>query len=52
MNKFLFMAVLAVVGTWAEERVQDRDSILWLCLTFFKERYKEVAIPNLQCRGV
>ena len=50
MKKFLFMAVLEVVGTWAEERVKDRDSILWLCLTFFRERYAEVAIQNWEGR--
>ena len=45
MKKFLFMAVLEVVGTWAEERVKDRDSILWLLLSH-RERYPEVAIQN------
>ena len=29
MKKSLFMAALGVVGTWAEERVKDRDSWLW-----------------------
>ena len=45
MKKFLFMAVLAVVGTWAEERVKDRDSWLWLLL-LHRERYAKVAIQN------
>ena len=29
MKKSLFMAALGVVGTWAEERVKDRDYWLW-----------------------
>ena len=39
------MAALAAVGTWAEERVQDRDSWMWILL-LHRERYPKVAIQN------
>ena len=42
MEKFLFMRVLTVVANWAEERVKDTDSWLWVLL-LHKERYANVA---------